>query len=625
MKKMTAILLALLMLMLAGCNKVGGGDETTVDTNDTEETSAEDVTTVDETTDCETTVPETTALETTTADSTEETTAELVPDTGYPIDRMTIGNAAVTAYSLVCNPEAMDGEKTAVSELIQYMAQATGYTIPVLGEGESAEFEIVVGSTDRDTEAVVSARSTLVNDGYALMYENNRLYITGKTARGTVYGIYEFMEKFLGVRFYEADFVVVRDNPVVEIPADLNIVYSPTLQFRHTSWNCVHAGEQSLHHRFNIGLRRDLDGGFAYAGGFVHTLADLAEIPYETGVQPCLTDEAVYQTVLKNVRAWLDENPNRKIVSVSQTDSYDYQLGCQCENCLAIDEREGTPMGSLLTFVNRIADDIKDDYPGVYVDTLAYRYTRKAPRTIVPRDNVIIRLCSIECCFVHPIGGDTCENNVAFQQDIIEWSEICEHLFIWDYTTNYAYPSSPFPNLLVLRQNAQFFADHNVIGLYEEGYNGDDLGEFAELRAYLLGKVAWNPYMTEEEYNTLMNEFLQDYYGPGWESVRAYIDRLAEVVAKRSHLDIFDNPLNILPMEKEDGTRDTTLYKELRGYWETALAATETVAQREHVEQSMMQILVFGQLHPRMPGVLPTDAALIEEYRQKYNVDIRTS
>ena len=627
MKKMTAILLALLMLMLAGCNKVGGGDETTVDTNDTEETSAEDVTTVDETTDCETTVPETTALETTTADTTEETTAETVPDTGYPIDRMTIGNAAVTAYSLVCNPEAMDGEKTAVNELIQYMAQATGYTIPVLGEGESAEFEIVVGSTNRDTDAVTAARSSLTNDGYALMYENNRLYITGKTARGTVYGIYEFMEKFLGVRFYEDGFVVVRDNPVVTVPADLNIVYSPPIQFRQTSWNCVNPGEQKQYLRFNNGIRSDLDGGFGYAGMFVHTLAKLAELPepHEIGVQPCLTDEAVYQTVLKNVRKWLDENPNRKIVSVSQTDSYDYQLGCQCENCLAIDEREGTPMGSLLTFVNRIADDIKEDYPDVYVDTLAYRYTRKPPKTIVPRDNVIIRLCSIECCFVHPIGGDTCENNVAFQQDIIAWSKICEHLFIWDYTTNYAYPSSPFPNLLVLRQNAQFFADHNVIGLYEEGYNYDDLGEFAELRAYLLGKVAWNPYMTEEEYNILMNEFLQDYYGPGWESVRAYIDRLAEVVAERSHLDIFDNPLNILPMEKEDGTRDTTLYKELRGYWETALAATETVAQREHVEQSMMQILVFGQLHPRMPGVLPTDAALVEEYRQKYNVDIRVT
>ena len=39
----------------------------------------------------------------------------------------------------------------------------------------------------------------------------------------------------------------------------------------------------------------------------------------------------------------------------------------------------------------------------------------------------------------------------------------------------------------------------------------------------------------------------------------------------------------------------------------------------------MMQILVFGQLHPRMPGVLPTDAALVEEYRQKYNVDIRVT
>ena len=76
---------------------------------------------------------------------------------------------------------------------------------------------------------------------------------------------------------------------------------------------------------------------------------------------------------------------------MSQNDSYAEGRGCQCEKCRAIDEAEGTPMGSLLTFVNRIADAIKDDYPHVAVDTLAYRYTRKAPKTIVPADNVIIR------------------------------------------------------------------------------------------------------------------------------------------------------------------------------------------------------------------------------------------
>ena len=38
------------------------------------------------------------------------------------------------------------------------------------------------------------------------------------------------------------------------------------------------------------------------------------------------------------------------------------------------------------------------------MDTLAYRYTRQAPKTIKPADNVIIRLCSIECCFSHPLA-----------------------------------------------------------------------------------------------------------------------------------------------------------------------------------------------------------------------------
>jgi uridine phosphorylase len=100
-----------------------------------------------------------------------------------------------------------------------------------------------------------------------------------------------------------------------------------------------------------------MEGGISYAGPFVHTFSALTGQPHEIGKQPCLTDEAVYQKVLANVKAWLRANPNAKIVSVSQNDSYAEQLGCQCANCKAIDEREGTPMGSLLAFVNRIAGD----------------------------------------------------------------------------------------------------------------------------------------------------------------------------------------------------------------------------------------------------------------------------
>ena len=69
----------------------------------------------------------------------------------------------------------------------------------------------------------------------------------------------------------------------------------------------------------------------------------------------------------------------------------------------AVDAEEGARPDSLLRFVNAVAADIEDEFPDVAIDTLAYQYTRKPPRTSRPRPNVIVRLCSIECSFRVPL------------------------------------------------------------------------------------------------------------------------------------------------------------------------------------------------------------------------------
>ena len=416
-----------------------------------------------------------------------------------------------------------------------------------------------------------------------------------------------------------------------DIPTDFKRVDSPYFFSRDTFWyHILHPRRPTkLNGRNAVKSNHwdmpDLGGGVTYAGRFVHSIWDLAEMEHEIGRQPCLTDENVYKTVLKNVYKVLEERPWSTIVSVSQVDSYPDQLGCQCENCKAIDDREGTPMGSLLTFVNRIADDIKDDYPHVYVDTLAYRYTRKAPKSIKPRDNVIIRLCSIECCFAHPLDDPDCPHNVAFKKDIEEWSAICNNLYIWDYTTDFLCYLSPFPNFAVLQKNVKFFKDHHVIGMFEQGNYQSLSGEFGELRGYLLAKLLWDPDMTEEKYYAHMDEFLRDYYGAGWTYVREYIDVTTRKAAER-HLFIYDTPDRIFPFAKippEDIGVDPEKIAEwnrtvkenpavkpaeeiafaeyLLDLWSKALVAAETDDHHAHVMQSSVQALYYAQF------ILPTD------------------
>lgn len=539
---------------------------------------------------------------------------------------MLIANTPLSSYKIILPAAAMEGERDVAEVLRDTLTRATGVTLEIAADDTpTTDYEIVIGKTNRDTDKVAAARAEIQNDGYAILVDGTRLYVTGNLPRGGVYGVYTFMEDYLGARFLSDTYMTVHDGEVKDIPADLYRVDSPYFFSRDTYWYHI------LHPRrpTKLNIRNavksnhwdmpDLGGGVTYAGRFVHSIWDLAEIPHEIGVQPCLTDEKIYETVRKNVRRVLEECPNATIVSVSQVDSYPDQLGCQCERCKAIDDREGTPMGSLLTFVNRIADDIKDDYPNVYVDTLAYRYTRKAPKTIVPRDNVIIRLCSIECCFCHPLDDPNCPHNVEFKKDIEEWSAICNNLYIWDYTTDFLCYLSPFPNFAVLQKNVKFFKDHHVIGMFEQGNYQSLSGEFGELRGYLLAKLLWDPDMTEAAYYAHMDEFLRDYYGAGWRYVREYIDVTSQKAAER-HLFIYDTPDRIFPFAKippEDIGVDPEKIAEwnrtvknnpavkpaeeiafaeyLLDLWSRALTAAECDDHRAHVRQSRVQALYYAE------------------------------
>jgi len=218
--------------------------------------------------------------------------------------------------------------------------------------------------------------------------------------------------------------------------------------------------------------------------------------------------------LVKNLKARLRQNPAATIASVSQND---WRNNCQCPKCAAIEKAEGSPAGLMLRFVNSVAEDIEEEFPKIAISTLAYQYTRKPPKITKPRSNVIVRLCSIECSFSKPLADD---RNRKFRDDIVGWSKIADRLYIWDYTTNFRHHIMPHPNLRVLGPNVKFFADHSVKGIFEQGAYTTNGAEMAELRAWVLAKLLWNPGLDGLK---LINEFIAGYYGPAGPHIKKYL------------------------------------------------------------------------------------------------------
>lgn len=415
-----------------------------------------------------------------------------------------------------------------------------------LGEVFGAQIEVTSSAQEKVIAVGAAADcdvSGVADNGYRIVAKNGSVHINGTAQRGLQIAAYRFLEEFCGRKVYTSTITVLPKSETITVPARTDIVYEPFFESTDTDWRSPSDTEYSMANGLTNGSRRtipqQMGGSVDYLGGFCHTIGGLCETEKykdthpeylalhdgeRTTDQPCLTNPDVLAICTKNVLKILEEkhDPNAplQIVSVTQNDNFS---NCQCENCKAFEDAHGgKPSATVVNFVNQIADVVKEKgYDNVAIDTFAYYYSQSAPEGIVPRDNVIIRLCSILCCFSHPLDTKKC--NGKFYKDLTDWAKICDRLYIWDYATNYVHTCTVFPNFGVIQKNMQIFYENNVKGMYVEGnyYMNRCDTEFGELRAYMISKCMQDPYC---DLDKEVAGFCDAYYGPGGKYVKKIVD-----------------------------------------------------------------------------------------------------
>lgn len=450
----------------------------------------------------------------------------------------------------------------AAKELRYYLDRMTCASFKI-EENRSPAPGIYIGNIDDSDTA------DLGEDGFRIVTKGDRLCIVGGN-RGVIYGVYEFLES-LGCRFFTSNCEKIPTSPDLTID-DYDIKQVPRLEYRgHNYADAVQNPRFSVRCRFN-GAHHHIPahmGGYMPYAWHVHTfekmvptaiygethpeyysLVDGKRVVRSGGrTQLCLTNPEVYEICVDAVRKELLAHPEARIISISQND---WHGNCQCENCLAIDREEGSPSGTLLRFVNRIAEALEHEFPNVIFDTLAYTYTRPAPKYARNRKNVCVRLCSIEACFAHPF--ETCDDETrnviradgtkaSFLTDLYDWGQICDRMYIWDYTTCFAHYPTPHPNWRVLQPNIQTMVKNNVRGIFEQA-NGASRGgvDFNELRLYLISKLLWDPWCDVERHK---REFMEYFYGDAAPALMEYLDLVCDTADKENiHVGFNDHPVH---------------------------------------------------------------------------------
>ncbi len=479
-----------------------------------------------------------------------------------PVRAATLATDGRPQMAIVLADGAIAAERTACDELAGYLGQITGGTFAVVGESAAAPGpSIYVGPTAFARQHGLDP-SGWGPERWALRAIGPDLVLVGGRPRGTLYAVYHVLEDELGVRWWTALDEHVPRQPTLHVES-LDRHGEPRFSYRDIHLLYAHDGGRfGVRNRLNgqgFGPTDEALGGGVYYGppNGVHTFyfyippaehfdkhpewfslidnkrtADQAQL--------CLTNPELRAVVVEKLLGYIEQS-RIEAREAGRAAPLDFDISqndwggmCQCEACQAIARREGSESGPLIDFLNCVADAVRDQYPEIRINTLAYQMTEDPPKTLRPRDNVLPRLCDTNANLLRPI---THPDNQAFAQRLAMWSQIAAQLRIWDYAVTYnPHPGLPLPTVHTYAPDYRYFAEHHVEGVFTE-HEHAILADMRDLKIWMMIKLLEDPY---RDADALLADFTDGFYGPAGPLVRRYLaDLQAAADAVHANVDWF--------------------------------------------------------------------------------------
>lgn len=486
-----------------------------------------------------------------------------------PVKSISLLGTDITEYTIVHHDfgERYSGwgmnEIYAAQQLQKYIEYATGIELPLVTDSqEPAAHEIIVGTTNREDSTITAIdRSKYGEEGVLIKAENGNLILTGGSKRGCTYAAYTFLEEYIGCRFFTEDCEVIYKADKIDIPADIHMDHTATMEYRDIYGYAATISEYASKRKVNGFHTRALNyaqgGTFDFAAGgiaYSHTMGNIYRLASQDS-QPCFTDEEIYQKLLADVLKKLSYDPDAPVISVTQNDNFN---DCKCASCSDINIKEGSNSGALIRFINRLAEDVEKEYPNVKILTLAYMFSFEAPKVTKPRHNVIIQYCPIDSCCAHALNDPACSRNKEYNEWMQGWADVTDNLYLWYYTREVLQDGVlPFMNFDALYENYAYFHQTGVKGIFNESCVGSHGGEFDTMRIYLMSRLMWEEDMTKEEYYTALYEFIDAYYGEASEVVTEYFN-LLKSYAYGKHFIQYSSPQALLDTYKFNALKGET-------------------------------------------------------------------
>ena len=422
-----------------------------------------------------------------------------------------LGLAAVAAWAevdivrdgraravIVLQPDASEQLTEAVGEMQRLIQRASGVTLATSDQVADDMTAVHIGRTAR-VRALGIDLGELDGDGFVIDFPDARTVIVlGPTDWGTEFGVYEFLERYVGVRWLmpgpdgthvpELSTISLPSEPVRDQPAFFSRKFFGLRLPEQRLWarrNRLHSRVEFHHQLHKLFPHSDVEAHpefFPIQKG--KRYLPPASVHYARW-QPCFTAPGITETAIERISRYFDEHPEAESYSFGVTDSGGH---CECESCRALDPGRKNMIGRdhvsdrYFTWVNAVIKGVLERHPTKWFGCLAYSEIFEPPDHVKIHPRMIPYMTYDRMQWIDP------EARAASEELTERWAAASPVVGWYDYIYGAAYlVPRVYPHLM--GEYYRFAHQHGVRGLTAEAY--PNFGEGPKL--YVSLRLQWDP------------------------------------------------------------------------------------------------------------------------------------
>ena len=422
--------------------------------------------------------------------------------------------------------------------LADTLAKMTGETAPALSSDErrSSRPLLIVGNQNALARTHVSKADLegLGDDGFLLRSVGPNVIITGRTPRGTMYGVNWLLDHKFDVRWLSPTVTDIPKSTAVRL-SPLNETHRPRFAFREI---LIAEAQDKAWRQHNLLNGESHGPAYQPTPPEINSWNRSWQIPgsgdpffallppdkfgaahpdWYAGGQLAMMNKGMRAAMAAAVVDRLRQLPDYRDVWYAINDQ-DWGWDMDPQSRDFADKHGGFASAPRLDMMIDVAQQVRAILPGARLAFNAYHWSFAPPTGMTVPDFLLVYPMTIQVDYSHPLSDQA---NASIRDGLTGWNAISKNILVWDHITNFSGFIQPTPNIFPIAKSIQWLGGLNhVQGYFAEGSWDTPGSEFSALRAWLFARLLWDP---NQDVNALIADFCDRYYGPASKAIQAYI------------------------------------------------------------------------------------------------------